>query len=160
MLKLMMRISSLVNEKQRLKAVTKRNEDPPLPQMEESVEDDSDDDDDDKSDENISAGLLEVMSPQSKSKVLKKLAVEGKLTPVKRSVRSTSGYQVRISKHQTQESSGIEQAVVNFMNDDENSSVCPDKKHLNIRYRYDYLQVLHDKFRRETELNCSYTTFT
>ena len=54
----------------------------------------------------------------------------------------------------------LSQKAVNFMRDDENSMKCPDKKKGKLRYRLDYLHVLHRKVLSEYQVECSYSHFS
>ena len=46
-----------------------------------------------------------------------------------------------------------------FMMNDDNSFECPDKTKENVRYRRDNLDVLHEKFMGEENVECSYCHF-
>ena len=53
----------------------------------------------------------------------------------------------------------LSQKVVNVTRDDETSMTCPDKKKEKLRYRLDYLHVLHETFLSEYQVECSYSHF-
>ena len=53
----------------------------------------------------------------------------------------------------------LSQKVVNVTRDDETSITCPDKKKEKLRYRLDYLHVLHETLLSEYQVECSYSHF-
>ena len=53
----------------------------------------------------------------------------------------------------------LSEAVGSFMKEDDNSAECPDKRFAHLRFRLDFLEVLHQKFLAESKLECSYSQF-
>jgi len=53
----------------------------------------------------------------------------------------------------------LSHAVKNFMGEEGNSSECPDKDKTHLRYRLDFLSVLHQKFLAESGHDCSFAQF-
>ena len=138
---LLVRVSTLTNETRRLKHRLDKAEQSP--------------------DANgLAKSLLECMTPTSKSKTLRRLASTPGLTPVKKKLR-LEGYQVRSDRlfvDDEVEAPEIAEKFVKFMMDNDNSFECPDKKE-GVRYRWDTVEVLHEKFMAETMVDCSVRTF-
>ena len=106
------------------------------------------------------------MTPRSKKKV--KLTIReqdlmrGTISQVRRNIGiNLSCVPAMVSPSNTEPD--MEQAIHDFMNRDDVSKICPDKKKVKnnqpTRFRLAYLSVLHEKFQAETDLHCHYSTF-
>ncbi|CAF1246749.1 unnamed protein product [Didymodactylos carnosus] len=108
--------------------------------------------------------MINSISPKAKKRALHRL-VENIPCGVSRSLCGEFG--VNISKNvkpsNEDNSSELKQNVVEFMNCDNVSDVCPDVKKMHkgvpIRYRLHNLNVLHEQFQAETGTSCSYSMF-
>ena len=110
------------------------------------------------------------MTPQSKRKT--KLRLKDSLLPgEKESFRKVLGVnlsnEISLGK---EDRSGLAEKVKLFFDREDVSLVCPDTRKyakdpgtaekVPVRYRLDYLTLLHAKFIAETSDNCCYETFT
>ena len=109
-------------------------------------------------DSDVASFLLDNMSPISKKKTLKRAAMAPGFTPIKKKLRVESNVQLRSEHLFTEEDNSVSEfgeKVIAFMLLDDNSFRCPDKDKEEIQYRRDTLEVLHEKFMCEENIDCS-----
>ena len=145
--KLQLKVKLFSNENRKLKRK--------LQQVAADSQTDSDSNDSD-SELNISEEILSNVSPSSKNRALRKMKLSGK-SPVNKVLRLD---RVRVSG--SGRKSVLGKKVAEFLYQDLNSLVVPDKKKesKSMRYRLSSLNVLHEKFLAEEDLECSYSQFT
>ena len=112
------------------------------------------------------SSILKVMSPPSRKRVFRRLSQVEEFTHVKKKLR-LDGHRINLrpnlteSNQESEARSELKRKVEAFLQEDDNSMVCPDKKKVGIRYRLDFLTTLHEKFLSEhPEVDCSYAHFT
>jgi len=185
--KLSINVSKLTNEKRRLQRKSKRLEGlVEAMRVEEASDEDADDEDvddedvdyEDLSDEDatdedatggtasssLSSSILDVVSPHSRKKVYQRLSQQSNFPAIRKQLRKEGK---RINLRDSLEEQGNESLVrkelthviENFMNEEGNSSECPDKDKTHMIYRLDFLSVLHQKFLAESGRDCSFAQF-
>ena len=179
MKKLTVKVKVLVNSKRRLERKNSRlekivedrevedvkmiEEDDNIDSQKE-VEDAAVDEEASSAGSSLSASILEVLSPHMSNKVYRRLQQKTEFVKIKSMLRKEGKrINLRDSFEELGEESKVRnmlsEAVGSFMKEDDNSAECPDKRFAHLRFRLDFLEVLHQKFLAESKLECSYSQF-
>ena len=176
---LQINVKKLTNEKRRLKrkemklamAIRMEEDEDEEPEDKEAEDEEAEDEDavpvdcrQRSASSSLSSSILDVVSPLSRKKVYRRLSQQPEFPAVKKQLRKEGRrINLRDSLEERNEESVTRQelshAVVNFMNEEGNSSECPDKDKTHLRYRLDFLSVLHQKFVAESNHECSFAQF-
>ena len=157
--KLTVSVRNLTNEKRRLQRKSGKLVAEEVEGIEDAV-----DSEDGTGNSSLSSSILDAVSPHSRKKVYRSLSQHSNFPALKKQLRK-EGKRINLRdslEEQDEESVArkeLSHVVKNFMNEEGNSSECPDKDKTHLRYRLDFLSVLHQKFLAESGRDCSFTQF-
>ena len=106
----------------------------------------------------MASTLWDSLSPATQKRTTQKMILSRSKSPMRKGMQKHLGKRIEVVDSLPQDDA-VSQKVVNFMRDNENSMTCPDKKKEKLRYRFDYLHVLHKTFLSEYQVECSYSHF-
>ena len=106
----------------------------------------------------MASTLWDILSPATQKRTTQKMILSRSKSPMRKGMQKHLGKRIEVVDSLPQDDA-VSQKVVNFMRDNENSMTCPDKKKEKLRYRFDYLHVLHKTFLSEYQVECSYSHF-
>ena len=107
----------------------------------------------------IASIIWDSLSPNSKKKSSRKIALLSKASTAKYKLRKHLGTRLDKVVVRVRKTITLEDQIETFMLSDENSIKCPDKKKEHLRYQLTNLHVLHEKFLAEYKVDCLYSNF-
>ena len=107
----------------------------------------------------VASIIWDQLSPTSKKKSSRKMALSSKASTAKHKLRKHLGTRLDKVVVRVRKTITLADQIETFMLSDENPIKCPDKKKEHLRYRLTYLHVLHEKFLTEYKVDCSYSSF-
>ena len=110
-------------------------------------------------DTRVASTIWKNLSPSSRKKSSRKIILSNNDVTIKKEFRKHLGIRLDRATDSLGKKDTLANKVTKFMVEDKNSIKCPDKKKENLRYRTNYLHVLHEKFLCEYNLDCSYSHF-
>ena len=103
--------------------------------------------------------LWDSLSPATQKRSTRKMILSSSRSPMRKGMRKHMGKRIEKVADSLPKKDELSQKVVNVTRDDETSITCPDKKKEKLRYRLDYLHVLHETLLSEYQVGCSYSHF-